>query len=191
MNEKKTITYSEAFKLNVVSEIEAGKHSGPYAAAQAYAIGGAATVQRWLRQYGRQDLLPRKVLMTTMEELVGLYVSTRDKIKAIEAEHKEQLAPYRQGLDDVERLIPCDFDESGILVAALLRVGPLHRGSHAVGIVRLLDQPVGLHAGPPVGRMQADAVEVRPDAARDAGQFRLFDHFELELRVTLFLKFHG
>jgi NADP-dependent 3-hydroxy acid dehydrogenase YdfG len=51
--------------------------------------------------------------MTTMEELVGLYVSTRDKIKAIEAEHKEQLAPYRQGLDDVERLIMTMLNAAG------------------------------------------------------------------------------
>ena len=51
--------------------------------------------------------------MTTMEELVGLYVSTRDRIKAIEAEHKEQLAPYRQALDRVESLIMTMLNSAG------------------------------------------------------------------------------
>lgn len=102
MNEKKTITYSEAFKLNVVSEIEAGKHSGPYAAAQAYAIGGAATVQRWLRQYGRQDLLPRKVLITTMEE--------HDEKKAL-----------RQRVRELERAL-ADTHMKGLLDEAYLQI---------------------------------------------------------------------
>ena len=68
MSEKNTIRYSEAFRLNVVSEIESGKFSGPYAASVAYGIRGATTVESWLRMYGRKDLLRRQVLITTMDE---------------------------------------------------------------------------------------------------------------------------
>jgi transposase len=68
MDEEKTVRYSEAFKLNVVAEIESGKHSSPYAAAQTYRISGSDTVQAWLRRYGRSDLMRPKVLITTMEE---------------------------------------------------------------------------------------------------------------------------
>jgi len=68
MNEKKTIRYSEAFRLNVIGEIETGKFSSPFAAAQAYGIKGAETVTAWLRRYGRTDLMKQKVLITTMEE---------------------------------------------------------------------------------------------------------------------------
>lgn len=68
MNEKKTIRYSEAFKLNVVGEIESGKFNGPFAAAKAYRIRGSETVKGWLRRYARTDLMRRQVLITTMEE---------------------------------------------------------------------------------------------------------------------------
>ena len=52
----------------MISEIESGKYSGPYAAAQAYGIKGACTVTAWLRRYGRSDLVKHQVLITTMEE---------------------------------------------------------------------------------------------------------------------------
>jgi transposase len=68
MNQKKTIRYSEAFKLNVVGEIESGKFSGPTAATRAYRIGGGNTVHKWLRRYGRSDSIRQQVLITTMEE---------------------------------------------------------------------------------------------------------------------------
>lgn len=67
MDEKRTMSYSEAFKLSVVGEIESGKHRCAHAAAKAYRIPDP-TVRAWLRRYGRSDLIPRKVLITTMEE---------------------------------------------------------------------------------------------------------------------------
>lgn len=51
--------------------------------------------------------------MTTMEELVAVYVQTRDRIKAIEAEQKAQLAPYREALDKVEGLIMTMLNSAG------------------------------------------------------------------------------
>lgn len=68
MKANETIRYSEAFKQQVISELQSGKFECPWAAARAYQIKGAGTVGRWLRKYGREDLLPRRVTITTMSE---------------------------------------------------------------------------------------------------------------------------
>ena len=68
MKPSETIRYSEAFKHQIIGELEAGKFRGPAAAARAYGIRGAATVVQWLRKYGRRDLMPRHVTITTMAE---------------------------------------------------------------------------------------------------------------------------
>ena len=48
---KPTIRYSEAFKLQIVRELDSG-HLSLRRAKQKYGIGGAMTVQRWVRRYG-------------------------------------------------------------------------------------------------------------------------------------------
>lgn len=63
------VRYGEAFKRQVVHEIESGKFSGAFAAARAYGIKGSETVTNWLRTYGREDLLPKKISITTVNEL--------------------------------------------------------------------------------------------------------------------------
>lgn len=55
------IRYSEAFKLQVVREIEEKKHPSCCAAAEIYGIGGSMTVARWVREYGKSHLLGRVV----------------------------------------------------------------------------------------------------------------------------------
>lgn len=113
MNQRKTIKYSEAFKLGVVGEIESGKHVGPSAAAQAYGIGGAATVQGWLRKYGRSDLMPRQVLITTMDEQderIVLRKRVRELEQALADTHMKglleeaylQIACERLGMEPVD-----------------------------------------------------------------------------------------
>jgi transposase-like protein len=68
MKPREAIRYSEAFKRQVISELETGKFRSAWAAARAYRIRGATTVTGWLRAYGRPDLMPRRVTITTMEE---------------------------------------------------------------------------------------------------------------------------
>jgi transposase-like protein len=63
------VRYSEAFKQQVVSEMESGKYESAYAATQAYGIRGPSTVSRWLRQYGRSDLVAKQITITTMNEI--------------------------------------------------------------------------------------------------------------------------
>jgi transposase-like protein len=60
--------YSEAFKHQVVREIENGKFSGVFAATRAYGIPGSETVKGWLLKYGRDDLMPKRITVTTMSE---------------------------------------------------------------------------------------------------------------------------
>lgn len=56
----KIIRYSEAFKLEVVKEYEEG--SGTIADLQRkYDIRGDATITRWLKNYGKTDILPKLV----------------------------------------------------------------------------------------------------------------------------------
>lgn len=94
MKPRETIRYSEAFKLQVISELEAGKFKGPDAAARAYGIRGSKTVGGWLRKYGRSDLMPRRVTITTMaeqDETKALKKRVRDLEKALADTHMKEL----------------------------------------------------------------------------------------------------
>lgn len=62
------IRYGEAFKRQVVDEIGSGKFSGAAAASRAYGIRGATTVSSWMRRYGREDLIAKRVNITTVQE---------------------------------------------------------------------------------------------------------------------------
>ncbi len=58
---KSTFHYSEAFKMQVVDEIEHGRFGSPNEAKEAYGIGGTLTVYRWIREYGKSHLLKKVV----------------------------------------------------------------------------------------------------------------------------------
>lgn len=78
------IRYSEAFKKQVVDEIARGKFTSPYKAQKAYSIRGQMTVTKWIRKYGRDDLLPKRVRIETMDEVDQLKAA-RKRIKELEA----------------------------------------------------------------------------------------------------------
>lgn len=78
------IQYSVAFKRQVVDEIARGKFSSAYKAQQAYGIRGSETVVKWIKKYGRDDLLPKRIRIETMEEIDQLKVA-RKRIKELEA----------------------------------------------------------------------------------------------------------
>jgi len=79
-----TIRYSEAFKRQVVEELERGKHSSIGGARRAYGIRGAETVSAWVRKYGREDLFPKRVRVETMKERNELK-EARKRIRELEA----------------------------------------------------------------------------------------------------------
>jgi len=80
---KELVRYSEAFKLQVVHEIEERKHASCWAASEAYAIGGAMTVQRWVREYGKGHLVRKVVRVETPEERCELR-KAKDRIRELE-----------------------------------------------------------------------------------------------------------
>ena len=84
MKEITTIRYSEAFKRQVVDEIACGKFSSIRNAKQAYGIRGNATVTKWVKKYGREDLLPKRIRVETMEEIDQL-ADARKRIRELEA----------------------------------------------------------------------------------------------------------
>lgn len=79
-----TIRYSEVFKRQVVGEIESGKFRSFSEARRAYDIRGTATIQRWVRQYGNEKILPKKVKIETMKERDELK-EARKRIRELEA----------------------------------------------------------------------------------------------------------
>jgi transposase-like protein len=94
MKANQATRYSEAFKQQVISELASGKFSGPYAAARAYGIRGTATVGGWLRKYGRGDLAPRRLVISTMnerDETKELQKRVRDLEKALADTHMKEL----------------------------------------------------------------------------------------------------
>lgn len=82
--QKRVIRYSEAFKRQVVDEIERGKFATVMAAQRGYGIKGSGTVWDWVRRYGREDLHPHMVRIQTMKERDELK-EARDRIRKLEA----------------------------------------------------------------------------------------------------------
>ena len=78
------LRYSEAFKRQVVSEIEAGKLATIEEANRVYGIRGAKTVSQWIRKYGSEGTLPKKVKIETLKERDELK-DARKRIRQLEA----------------------------------------------------------------------------------------------------------
>lgn len=94
MKAKETIRYSEAFKQQVIGELETGKHGSIYEAARAYGIRGRNTVNGWLRKYGRGDLMPKRITIMTMNETdqkKALEKRVRELEKALADAHMKEL----------------------------------------------------------------------------------------------------
>jgi transposase-like protein len=60
------IRYSEAFKLRLVEEVGNGKYQSLNEASRRNGIRGGSTLSRWLKQYGREDMLPKRIKVETM-----------------------------------------------------------------------------------------------------------------------------
>ena len=78
------VRYSEAFKRQVVAELERGKFGSITEASRVYGIRGAATVAQWIRKYGREGLLPKKVKIETLKERDELK-EARKRVRQLES----------------------------------------------------------------------------------------------------------
>jgi len=110
---KKTIRYSESFKLQVLRELETGRFKTRSAAAQAYGIAGLGTIDNWAKKYGKQHLLGKVVRVETAKEkneVKELRERVRELEKALADAHLEHrfdegylnIACRVAGIEDVE-----------------------------------------------------------------------------------------
>lgn len=76
------IRYSEAFKLQVLRELEAGKYACPYAAGRAYGV-GPGTVAYWVRRYGKNHLLGKVVRVMKADEQAEVK-ALRQRVRTLE-----------------------------------------------------------------------------------------------------------
>lgn len=79
----KVIRYSEAFKQQVVEEVEGGRFGSAYEAARAYGITGNGTVERWLRDAGRERHL-KKVVRVEKPGEPGEIRRLKDRVRKLE-----------------------------------------------------------------------------------------------------------
>lgn len=79
----KVVRYSEAFKQQVVGDIEEGRFRSAHEAAMAYGITGQGTVERWLRNAGRGMLL-RKVVRVEKPDEPGEIRRLKDRVRRLE-----------------------------------------------------------------------------------------------------------
>ena len=62
------VRYSDCFKRAVIEEIEK-KGLSIEACRRKYSIGGAKTIQKWLKKYGKNHLLNKIVRVETIDEI--------------------------------------------------------------------------------------------------------------------------
>jgi transposase-like protein len=77
------IRYSEAFKLRLADDIGSGKYKSLEEARRRNGIRGGSTVKGWIKRYGREDLLPKRVKVETMNEIDELKAARR-RIRQLE-----------------------------------------------------------------------------------------------------------
>ena len=108
-----TIRYSEAFKLQVLRELEEGRFGTCTQAAKAYGIRGNGTVERWAGKYGKNHLLGKVIRVETpkeVSEVKELRKRVRDLEKALADAHLKGrfdeaylgIACRAAGIDDVD-----------------------------------------------------------------------------------------
>ena len=66
---REAIRYSEAFKLQVLRELEEGRFESRSAAARAYGIRGQGTIGYWARKYGKLHLLGKVIRVEKPKEV--------------------------------------------------------------------------------------------------------------------------
>jgi transposase-like protein len=81
---KEVVRYSEAFKLRLVEDIAVGKYTSIEEERRRNGIGGFSTVRKWVKRYGREDILPKRIKVETMKEIDELQAA-RSRIRELEA----------------------------------------------------------------------------------------------------------
>jgi transposase len=112
VDQKEVMRYSEAFKMQVVRELEQGRFKSPWEAGRAYGVKSTDTVARWVRQFGKNHLLGKLVrVMKANEEteVKALRKRVRELERALADAHLDlkleaayvELACEAAGVEDV------------------------------------------------------------------------------------------
>lgn len=101
---QRVMRYSEAFKQQVVDELERGRFGSPHEAARAYGV-DPASVKRWIRQHGKGQLL-RKVVRVEKQGEPGEMKRLRERIRSLEAALADKVMD--QALDQAFFEILCE-----------------------------------------------------------------------------------
>ena len=107
------IRYSEAFKLQVLREIEEGRFATRVGACRAYGIRGQGTIERWAVKYGKNHLVGKVIRVETpkeVSEVKALRKRVRDLEKALASERLDHMlgdaylniACRAAGIEDVD-----------------------------------------------------------------------------------------
>lgn len=108
-----TRRYSEAFKQQVLRELEEGRFKNRSEASRAYGIRGRGMISRWARQCGKEHLVGKVVRVETAEEVSEvreLRKRVRELEKALADAHIDsrlesaylEIACRAAGIEDVE-----------------------------------------------------------------------------------------
>jgi transposase-like protein len=82
---RQVLRYSNCFKRNVVESIERDGLSIEDCR-RLYGIGGSETIQKWIRKFGKNELLNKLVMVQTLDE--------RDELKRLREEVKRLKVAY-------------------------------------------------------------------------------------------------
>ncbi len=99
MKQRTIRTYSISFRRQVIEDLESGRFDSIESARRHYGIGGSATIQGWLRKYGKNHLIPKVVIVQKPDE--------KNQIREL----KQQVAKLERALGQtqVENLLNAAF----------------------------------------------------------------------------------
>ena len=83
MRQRVNVRYSEAFKIQVVRDLEQGRFESVKAAGRAYGVNGTDTVGNWVRKLGKDHLLGKVVRVMKADEETELK-ALRKRIRELE-----------------------------------------------------------------------------------------------------------
>ncbi|MDR3355689.1 MAG: hypothetical protein LBO04_00665 [Spirochaetaceae bacterium] len=89
------VRYGEVFKLRLAGDAASGKYKSPDEARRRNGIRGSQTLSKRVKQYGREDTLPKRIKAGTMNEIDELQAA-RSRIREMEAALADAHTGYSQ-----------------------------------------------------------------------------------------------
>ena len=117
---KEVLRYSDAFKRNIVEKVAQGIYATLGEAQRKNGIRGHGTLVYWIKKYGREDILPKRIKVETMNEI--------DELKVLRKQNKELKAALADAHMDwciSSALLDIACEEMGTTAEALKKNTPL------------------------------------------------------------------